>query len=58
MSLQLLHDSRATTNVKMLQSGLLESVANPTTIISMSSEWGLFSSTGEETRAHSSGEAT
>ena len=42
MSLQLLHDSHTTANVKMLLEWALESVANPTTIISMSSEWDLF----------------
>ena len=72
MSLQLLHGSRTTVNIKMLLEWALESVANPTTIISMSREWDLFSmhgsltcgsyqsacSTGEESRTHSSGEAT
>ena len=46
MSLQLLHDSRTTANVKMLLEWALESVANPTTFISMSSEWDLFSTHG------------
>ena len=46
MSLQLLHDSRTTANVKMLLEWALESVTNPMTIISLSSKWDLFSTHG------------
>ena len=43
MSLQLLHDSRTAAIVKMLLEWASESVENHTTIISLSSEWDLFS---------------
>ena len=44
MSLQWLHNSRTTANVKMITEWTSESISNPTIIISMSSEWDLFSS--------------
>ena len=46
MSLQWRHDYRTTANIKMLIEWALESVAYPTTIISMSREWNLFSTHG------------
>ena len=46
MSLQLLHDSHTTADIKMLIEWAIESVANPTTVISMSRKWDLFSMHG------------
>ena len=46
MSLQWLHASRTTANVKILPKYASESVANRTTVISLSREWDLFSMHG------------